>query len=190
MLLPTGFAIPNKRPFKVHAVTKPRIDLGNDAALEKYAFTAELTGEVKNITSSAHEQPHRDGRTRFEDALTHVSFPEELLWEGVRELETWNQPPTSNKSNGKATSSSTAQASVVDDSMQIDGAETGEGFISLDVEDASGPKELSLEEQNKQLKKQIESLQRTQKETFKQMGDLRKERAALAMELKDRDRTK
>jgi pre-rRNA-processing protein IPI3 len=186
ILPPTGFAKPKTRPFKVHAVTKPRVDLGNDAPLDKYVFTAELTGEVEDTKFSAFETPQKDGRAQFGAALAHVSFPEEMLWDGIRELDQFDPtlaPPATNTNSSPHVD---IRSDPVGTQMDLDAGEEQDGFISLDVGDEAGAKEPSVEEQNEQLKKQIESLQRTQKESFKMMGELRKERAALVRELKDR----
>jgi pre-rRNA-processing protein IPI3 len=186
MLPPTGFANAKVRPFKVHTVTKPRVDLGTDAPLDKYVFTAELTGHVEDTKFNAFESPQKDGRSEFEDALAHVSFPEDMLWDGINELDQFDPARAHTATNAKAAAPIDLHSDPAGTQMDLDHGDEQDGFISLDVGDDAGAKEPSAEEQNEQLKKQVESLQRTQKESFRMMGELRKERAALVRELKDR----
>lgn len=91
----------------------------------------------------------------FEEALTAPTFPQHLLDEGLAELAGWGKHAHS----------------VVDTEEAAD-------FMALDDE-SDKPRKLTLEEQNAQLKQELEALRRVQKASFEKMEHLRLEKNAL-----------
>jgi pre-rRNA-processing protein IPI3 len=164
-LMPTGFQQKRTPRFEISTVIKPRVDLGNDFDEDKeksYYLRAEFPSDLALLSPKAEHDP----LVEFEEALNHTSFPDQMLWEGIEELESWNPSKSSNK-NGSASASA-------------------DDFISL--EEDNKPREMDLEEQNKLLQDQLQSLQRTQKESFKLLAKLRKDNSSLIRELEDKNR--
>jgi pre-rRNA-processing protein IPI3 len=176
MLPPAGF--PNATPptFKVHTVVKPRFDLessgsGSGSMIPgQYTFTAQFTSQLEAIHLSATEVP-TNAKSEFDVALTHPSFPPSMIDSGLAELASWRQTPPSD------------QASK--------GVEPPADFLSFDepIDVGNGKKEpeMTLKQENELLKKQVASLQRVQKISFKQLADSRKEIKALVEEQRKRD---
>lgn len=95
-------------------------------------------------------------RSAFEEALTAPVFSQNLINEGLAELAAWGK-----QSNGAA------EVEESEDFMALDGDESGSG-------------RLTLEEQNAQLRQELEALRRVQKASFEKMEKLRLEKMALA----------
>jgi pre-rRNA-processing protein IPI3 len=178
MLPPAGF--PNSEPptFKVHTVVKPRFDLEGSGAGSgsmipgQYTFTAQFTSQLDPLHLSATEAP-TNTKSPFEIALTHPSFPPSMIDAGLAELASWHQPsaPSINAASH--------------------GTEPAPDFVSFNepITTGKGNKapEMTLQQENELLKKQVASLQRVQKISFKQLADSRKEIKALVEEQKRRD---
>lgn len=96
------------------------------------------------------------GLSAFEEALMAPTFPQDLLDAGLAELATWNKQP-----GGSA-----------------DGEEAVD-FMALD-DAPDGPRTLTLEEHNAQLKQELEALRRVQKASFEKMEKMRLENKALS----------
>ncbi|KAF2467199.1 WD40 repeat-like protein [Lindgomyces ingoldianus] len=151
-LPPTGFPNASEPKCKIHTVVKPRQDLGavnggSGLVPANYTLNMQFTGRLSIPNISAAES-RRSEKTGFEEALNHPSFPTHMLEESLAELETWNSQP-----NGHVASTSDFLS-----------------FSSLDGSAQDG------EDEVKELKKQLASLQRVQKVTFKQLADLREEK--------------
>lgn len=101
--------------------------------------------------SNLPSQPLSD----FERALTAPAFPQDILDGGLAELAAWGK-----QGNG------------------VGQVEEAEDFMALD-DDAEGPRKLTLEEQNAQLKQELEALRRVQKASFEKMEKMNVEKKAL-----------
>jgi pre-rRNA-processing protein IPI3 len=153
-LLPTGFPHAPERTFKLQTVVKPKQDLGSTSSGSglvptAYSLNMQFTGRLRTGRASAAEKKLTT-KSAFEEALTHSSFPTDMLEESLAELESWN-----------ATSKGGA-APVTD-------------FMALDHEEYANAPE-SQQAELKELRKQIASLQRIQKVTFSQLSELRTEK--------------
>lgn len=153
-LLPTGFPRAPERTFKIQTVVKPKQDLGSASSGSglvptAYSLNMQFTGRLRTGRASAAEKKLTT-KSAFEEALTHSSFPTDMLEESLAELESWN-----------ATSKGGA-APVTD-------------FMALDYEEYANAPE-SQQAKLKELRKQIASLQRIQKVTFSQLSELRTEK--------------
>lgn len=155
-LTPTGFPHGSEPPFKIHTVVKPKQDIGmtgNGSSLvpANYTLSMQFTGRLPTVRTSATER-NMPTKSAFEEALTHPSFPPTLLEESLQELEAWNGP----SKNGVAPASD---------------------FMALDDTNFAGtaPHD-GTQAEVQELKKQLASLQRIQKVTFSQLGELREER--------------
>ncbi|KAF2273645.1 WD domain-containing protein [Westerdykella ornata] len=168
-LPPTGFPLNAAEPtFKVHTVTKPRQDLvmpadGNALVPPNYGFNnVQFTGRLELPSCSATEMGRPEGRkSKFEEALTHTSFPLEMLEESLAELETWGQQQSGGASN---------VVPAVADFLSFAGAAEDTGAVQGDQ---GGKDELQ------ELKEQFAALQRIQKVTFTQLSELREEKEYL-----------
>ncbi|ORY19737.1 WD40-repeat-containing domain protein [Clohesyomyces aquaticus] len=154
-LAPTGFPNAPEPKFKIHAVVKPRQDLGTSNSGSglvpaNYTLNVQFTGRLSTPNISATETT-KSAKTDFEEALTHSSFPTHMLEESLAELETWNS-----QSNGTA-------------------AATGD-FLSFSSLDGGSGTQGGNPDEVKELKRQLASLQRVQKVAFKQLADLREEK--------------
>jgi pre-rRNA-processing protein IPI3 len=158
-LEPTGFPKAREPTFKVHSVIKPKQDAGltgGDALVPaNYSLTMQFVGRLPSRSPSATEGGAAS-RSEFEEALTHPSFPQAMLDEGLAELATWNPP---SKSVGVAPAADFMSLSE-SGTAQDTGALTGD----------------AQSQELQQLKNQLASLQRVQKVTFKQLSDLREEK--------------
>ncbi|KAI4629886.1 uncharacterized protein J4E87_003073 [Alternaria ethzedia] len=155
-LPPTGFPNAPEPTFKIQAIVKPKQDAGLTSSVNglippNYTLNLQLTGRLRSPHVSATEK-RSAGRSAFEEALTHSSFPASMLEESLAELDSWAAQP-------KGASASTA------DFMALD-----EGSAS--TSDSSGK---AQQAEVKELKKQLASLQRIQKVTFSQLSELRDE---------------
>jgi pre-rRNA-processing protein IPI3 len=176
MLPPAGFPSTAVPTIKVHTVVKPRFDLeesgtGSGSMIPgQYTFTAQFTSQLDPIHLSATETP-TNAKSDFDIALTHPSFPPSMIDAGLAELASWHQTPSL---------PITAPAS--------NGAEPAADFVSFsNGKSTKEPEKLTLKQENELLKKQVASLQRVQKISFKQLADSRKEIKALVEEQKRRD---
>lgn len=165
-LNPTGFADASEAKYKIHTVTKPKQDLslpasGNALVPPNYNLSIQFTGHIDSLSTSAANTTN-SSKSTFEEALTHPSFPLAMLEEGLAELESWGAQP----------STTVAPAA---DFLSFSGAD--------DVADQSNatpvvaPSTAGQEDEVASLKKQIASLQRIQKVTFKQLKELKEEKA-------------
>jgi pre-rRNA-processing protein IPI3 len=160
-LEPSGFPKAREPTFKVHTVVKPKQDAGltsGDALVPtNYSLTMQFVGQLPSRLISATESGVAM-RSEFEEALTHPSFPQAMLEEGLAELATWGAPAKS-------------------------GVAPAADFMSLSETDAAQGTEASSSHgqshELQQLKKQLASLQRVQKVTFQQLSDLREEKEYL-----------
>ncbi|KAH7073403.1 WD40-repeat-containing domain protein [Paraphoma chrysanthemicola] len=153
-LAPTGFPHALDKTFKIQTVVKPKQDLasgagGSGQVPTGYSLNVQFTGRLRTGRVSATEKKTA-ARSAFEEALTHPSFPADMLEESLAEMASWN-----------ATTKGGA-APVAD-------------FMALDYEDGAIPPE-SQQAEVKELRKQIASLQRIQKVTFSQLSELRTEK--------------
>jgi pre-rRNA-processing protein IPI3 len=171
-LTPTGFPNAPESTFTIQTIVKPKQDAGlassgNGLVPPHYTLNMQLTGRLRSPHLSATEQG-RVGKSAFEEALTHPSFPTSMLEESLAELNLWSTQ----------TKSSAAPAA---------------DFMALDTGDADpfGTAGNSQQAEVKELKKQLASLQRIQKVTFSQLSELREENDYfLAQEKKRAERAK
>jgi pre-rRNA-processing protein IPI3 len=162
-LEPIGFPAASEPTFKVQTVVKPKQDSGvaNGNALvpPNYTLTMQLNGQLRRPALSATETATK--RSAFEEALVHPSFPQAMLDASLAELATWSAPSTS----------SVGVAPAAD-------------FLSLD--NSAAPENTN---EVQELKKQVASLQRVQKVTFKQLSELREEKEYLLSEERKRSQS-
>ncbi|KAF2132168.1 WD40 repeat-like protein [Dothidotthia symphoricarpi CBS 119687] len=157
-LRPTGFANSSESSFKIQAVVKPKQDAGlissgSGLVPPNYTLNMQFTGRLCNPHLSATEGPSPKN-CAFNDALTHPSFPTSMLEESLAELESWGAP-----SKGSVAPVADFAAPHQDDNGT-----------------PSGSTNNAQQEELKELKKQIASLQRIQKVTFSQLAELREEK--------------
>lgn len=153
-LQPTGFPAAPRESFKIHAVVKPKQEAattsGSGLVPPNYTLNMQFTGRLPSSRISAAEaNTARIGS--FEEALTHPCFPASMLEDSLAELETWNAP------------SKNGSASAAD-------------FMALDNDINATSSNDAQQAELKELKKQLASLQRIQKVTFKQLAELREEK--------------
>ncbi|GME27954.1 WD repeat containing protein [Neofusicoccum parvum] len=168
-LPPTGFPTStNESKYKIHAIVKPRLDLKahvSDGEVSSpvpaaYSFNAQLVGSIARPSVSAFEPRRKSRKSAFEEALTHTSFPSDMLERSLAELKA---------STGSGQIPATPTATVA---IEADG-----DYMALDMEeDADADTKASLERENKELREQVEALQRVQKATFKQLAELKEEK--------------
>ncbi|KAF2632693.1 WD domain-containing protein [Macroventuria anomochaeta] len=157
-LRPTGFSSATEPTFKIQTIVKPKQDAGltgssSGLVPSNYNPNMQFTGRVNTIAVSATDR--RSTKTSsFAEALTHPSFPTNMLEESLAELETW---VASSKVSSAPTVNITAPSQ------------------SDDVEPSGASNDVSQDEV-KELKKQLASLQRIQKVTFSQLSELREEK--------------
>ncbi|KAF2675080.1 WD40 repeat-like protein [Microthyrium microscopicum] len=127
----------------------------------KPKFDANISAESQRVTFSSMADQVRS-QSKFSAALAYPGFPADLLWAGVLDLQAKNEEK-SRQTNGKANE------------------EEEEDFIALqDDKEQQGISEVEM------LRQQVKSLQNTQRESFRIMRELRKERDGF---LKDLGRT-
>lgn len=169
-LPPTGFPNVQEPSFKVQAIVKPKQDAGltsseNGLVPSNYTLSMQFTGRLHGLHVSATEATSTEKST-FEEALTHPSFPTSLMEESLAELETWNAPTRN------------AVAPTPD-------------FMALDQDGNGDASANGHQNELKELRKQVASLQRIQKTTFSQLSELRAEKEYfMAQEKKRADRAK
>lgn len=152
----TGFASSkSKKRTRLHEIVKPKFaafdGAGSGAVPGNYTINVQFHTDVN---SRQKDKPKSD----FMAALTAPSFPTALLDEGLCELASWGKASTG-QSNGDASTGD-------------------EDFMALDdnSDELSKP---SLEDENAQLKSELEALRRVQKKSFEKMERLNEERKAL-----------
>jgi pre-rRNA-processing protein IPI3 len=156
-LPPTGFPNTAEPTFKIPTIVKPKQDAGltssaNGLVPSNYTLNLQLNGRLRSPHVSATEK-RLVGRSAFEEALVHPSFPAGMLEESLAELDSWTTQP-------KGGAAPTADFMALDDG-------------SMNASDASGK---AQQTEVKELKKQLASLQRIQKVTFSQLSELREEK--------------
>ena len=169
---PTGFPNAHEPTFTIQAIVKPKQDAGlassvNGLVPPHYTLSMQLAGRLRSSHLSASEQGSA-GKSEFEEALTHPSFPTSMFEESLTELNSWGTQ---------------ARASVA----------PAADFMALDTDDAraSGTTGNAQQAEVKELKKQLASLQRIQKVTFSQLSELREENDYfMAQEKKRAERAK
>ncbi|KAI4258902.1 MAG: hypothetical protein LQ352_001015 [Teloschistes flavicans] len=96
MLPPTGFPVQNSAPVKLQNVVKPRyenswggaaVNNGTSAVPITHTYTVQFTSTIPLPDPPA-------GYSDFDEALTHPSFPQHMLDEGIAELESLAKPHT------------------------------------------------------------------------------------------------
>lgn len=167
-LRPTGFSNTTEPGFKIQTIVKPKQDAGltgssSGLVPSNYNLSMQFTGRVNAPAISATARQSAK-TSSFVEALTHPSFPTSMLEDSLTELESWVAP-------SKANSASAVSATVP---SQDDSAEQPDT-----VSEAS-------QDEVKELKKQLASLQRIQKVTFTQLSELREEKEYLLKKEKDR----
>ncbi|KAL1640636.1 Pre-rRNA-processing protein ipi3 [Diplodia intermedia] len=167
-LAPTGFSSStnaNDPKYKVHAIVKPRLDLKahvSDGEVSSpvpaaYAFHAQLVDSIISPAVSTMESKKPSKKSAFEEALTHSSFPSDMLERSLAELSAFT-------GSGQTNAAPAANGGEAD-------------FMVLDTEeDAGSDANEALERENKELREQLESLQRVQKATLKQLAELKEEK--------------
>ncbi|KAF2202232.1 WD40 repeat-like protein [Delitschia confertaspora ATCC 74209] len=153
-LPPTGFPNVKTPSFKIQTVVKPRHDLatGNEGAgmvPQNYGLNMQFTSHLSVPSISAAESSGRGGKSEFKHALTHPSFPTDMLEESILELQTWGQGPQ----NGVSASSDFLSFSTTEDKKS--------GTAS--------------NEELTELKRKYEALQRVQKVMSNELYELQKD---------------
>jgi pre-rRNA-processing protein IPI3 len=143
---------------------KPRVKLHtickpkiNGNALSDINITAELLEHLRGDPESP------DPQKSFSEALSQPYFPDHIVWEAIQEQQYELETRQSSR-------------------HQPDRSSGAEEFISLEDNIIMTP-----ERQVEVLKEQLASLQRTQKESFKVLSQIRRERDVLTRQLKRED---
>jgi pre-rRNA-processing protein IPI3 len=157
-LEPTGFPKAQVPTFKIDTIVKPKQDFGTAGSEGlvplNYSLNMEFVGRLPSLHISATESSIGK-MSEFEEALTHPSFPQAMLEEGLAELAIWNAP---------------SKGGIVPavDFLSLNESSTVEGTDLLSGDARS--------DEFQELKKQLASLQRIQKVTFQQLSELREEK--------------
>ena len=147
----TGFSTGSDAKIKIPQIVKPKFG-AFDAAEGTVPGNYAVNVQLHSSLTDAH--------TSFQEALMAPCFSQSLLDEGLSELATWGQSsPVQTASDAKGETS---------DFMALDG-------------DAAKPKSLTLEQQNTELKTQLDALRRVQMASFDKMEKIDAERRALLL---------
>ncbi|KAL1583971.1 hypothetical protein WHR41_07348 [Cladosporium halotolerans] len=160
----SGFEIEPSQSFRIDTVVKPKFGAfqdngaGSGSVPGNYAMNAQLKGRLASTQQNAESS--------FTQALFGTSIPAHLLDEGLSELAIWGQgPPILAKSDSKG-SIKAEQESQLDDFMALD--------EPLPV--SATP---NLEQQNAELKSQLDALRRVQTASFSKIQKLQAENKAM-----------
>jgi len=157
-LKPTGLPESDKPHVKIHSIVKPKQDSGVNNGKSLIPTNYSLTYQIVGRSPST-----------WEEALTHPSFPEDILLASLEEIQTWNP-------------SSKGQVAPAADFLSLE--DQGSGGSIEDVSSTTQTEEI------KELRKQVASLQRIQKVTFQQLSQLREEKDYLLAQEKKRSHHK
>lgn len=167
----TGFPSEETPNTKLHAVVKPKHGAFETRDIEgaipgDYKLTGQFTTSLPlptfSATSATSPQP-----SDFVTALSHPSFPADLLAKGLAELSSWT-PAKLNNEPGPSTSTTTS----VSQQPSTEG-----DFMSLDIPAVAA--EPTLEQKNAQLQAEIAALRKQQRASLKEMDEVKKEKAVL-----------
>lgn len=153
-LAPVGFPSTLEPTFKIQTIVKPKQDTGltsggNGLVPPNYSLNLQFPARLRGPHVSATEgRPTK--RSKFEEALTHPSFPTSVLEESLAELGTWGAP-----SKG--------------------GIAPAADFVVLNHDTINASSSSNNIGELTELRKQLASLQRIQKVTFSQLSELREE---------------
>ncbi|GAB7337429.1 hypothetical protein MBLNU457_g2770t1 [Dothideomycetes sp. NU457] len=156
----SGF--PGQKPAKLKSITvaKPRFgefDRRDGQIPAKYTISAQSVGNLRTRKISPSEAGGFVPKTAFETALTHSSFPPDMLSACIADLELHQR-------GAQATESTSNQAD----------------FMSLDAPaDTDASNSSKLQQENDKLKEEIAALRRLQKTSFAQIEALRSEKKQL-----------
>jgi pre-rRNA-processing protein IPI3 len=175
-LPPTGFPVSEEPRFKIHTIVKPRQDVGTSSGSSlvppNYSWTVQLTGRINDGPLSATEE-RKPKISDFEAALTHPSFPLEMLEESLAELHSWD--PRAGKGSARiAPAADFVSLSAMEPETAAE--KNGNGSSSSNVIQGDEDSNKAQEDEIRELKKQVASLQRIQKVTFAQLAELREEK--------------
>lgn len=172
----TGFpSETNPRRTKLHAVVKPKHGAFEARDIEgavpgEYKINGQFTTTFPIPHFSASEQPEST-QSDFMRALTHPSFPSDLLSKSLAEFSSWTPTAFSSQQPAVAPAASIpVEPTNVSTSGDAD-------FMSLDASAASS--DPTLEQRNAQLQAEIAALRKVQRASLKEMDEMRKEKAAL-----------
>lgn len=163
-LLPvTGFTNEDGKRLKLDAIVKPKFgafqntEAGEGAVPGSYAINAQLSGTLNDSQSGT--------RSTFAQALFAPSFPDQLLHAGLCELSSWGQ--------GSSTAANGSSSEVAEDFMALDGSEPTDS-------------QSHLQQENTELKAQLQALRRVQSASFEKLDKLQAERRALLQREQER----
>lgn len=150
----TGFANENDSRLRLDAVVKPRFGAFQDSDAGQGAVPGSYALSAQLKGSNDDFGP----ASIFSQALHAPTFPSQLLDDGLSELASWGQGAT-----------------PVANGVGPDGAED---FMALDEPEAVSA-DSTLEQENKELKAQLQALRRVQSASFDKLERLQNERQAL-----------
>lgn len=160
-----GFESEKSKLVQIDAVVKPKFGAFQDngsnggAIPGSYSMNAQLKGSLGDDSGAS--------TSLFSQALFGTSMPTELLEDGLNELSAWGHGPApSARSEVKADSKQKEEASQLDDFMALD-------------EPVATPATPDLQQQNAELKSQLEALRRVQTASFGKIQKLQAERKSL-----------
>ncbi|KAL1301550.1 hypothetical protein AAFC00_005789 [Neodothiora populina] len=191
ILLPTtGFAAADKtnaQATRTHTIVKPKhgaFDTGDiDGAIPgDYKISGQFTTSfaVADFDPSSHVARSEEQQSDFTRALTHPSFPSDLLARGLADFAAWNPASTSSSSSSAAPSTAATEPTT---RTSASSAASKEGdFMSLDAEEPNN-KPPTLEQKNAQLQSELAALRKAQRTALLDMEKMRKENAALTKRL-------
>ncbi|KAM0717859.1 hypothetical protein Q7P37_006191 [Cladosporium fusiforme] len=172
----SGFESEKSGLVRIEAVVKPKFgafqDTGSNtgAVPGSYSLNAQLKGSLTAESESSD--------SLFSQALFGTSMPASLLDEGLNELAAWGHgPPPSAKGEAKADSKTKEEASQLDDFMALDEP----------VATSATP---DLQQQNAELKSQLEALRRVQTASFGKIQKLQAERKTLLQSAQQKGTTR
>jgi len=148
---------------KLHAIVKPKHGAFENRDLDgavpgDYKLTGQFTTSfpLPHFSASATTSP---SESEFMQALSHPSFPPDLLAKSLAEFSSW----TPGKISQPAPAPVHKTVAKPDNSAE---------FVSLDAPDET--KQPTLEQKNKQLEEEVKALRKAQRETLRELSDLKK----------------
>lgn len=163
---------------KLHAVVKPKHGAFEARDVESavpgdYKLTGQFTTSIPLPHFSATEISSQRSESSFITALSHPSFPADLLTASLAEFGNW----TPNQFGAQPASADKEQVPAAVAQQKADGDQGAKGdYVSLDAKTQStgAGKEPTLEEKNKQLQAEIAALRKAQRTSLREMEDLKK----------------
>lgn len=169
------------RRTKLHAVVKPKHGAFDSSDVDgavpgDYKISGQFTSSFPvpcfDAAAAATENASTTQTSEFLQALTHPSFPPEMLARGLADFTSWT-PQSAPLTASIAPEVAAAAAAASGDAMVLDASEAV----------VAKPAQPTVEEKNKQLQAEISELRKMQRTTLKQMEEMRKKEGVMLKRL-------